>query len=45
MSYTRSGGDEMNLDKDDALWVFKRYSHWSYVCALFLSEPLRLDRR
>lgn len=37
MSYTQSGGDEMNLDKDDVMWVFKRYSHWSYVRALLYS--------
>lgn len=34
MSYAKTGGDEMDLSKDDIMWVFKRYSHWSYVCCL-----------
>lgn len=40
MSYAKAGGDEMDLSKDDVMWVFKRYSHWSYVRAPFPSSLL-----
>lgn len=31
MDYKRKGDEELNLNKDDYLRVFKRYNHWSYV--------------
>lgn len=31
MDYRRKGEEELDLVKDDALRVFKRYNHWSYV--------------
>jgi hypothetical protein len=31
MDYRRKGDEELDLVKDDALRVFKRYNHWSYV--------------
>jgi bZIP factor len=31
MDYTKKGDEELDLKKDDALRVFKRYNHWSYV--------------
>jgi bZIP factor len=31
MDYKKKGDEELNLVKDDALRVFKRYNHWSYV--------------
>ena len=29
--YKKKGEEELDLVKDDALRVFKRYNHWSYV--------------
>lgn len=31
MDYKKKGDEELDLAKDDALRVFKRYNHWSYV--------------
>ncbi|KIM32814.1 hypothetical protein M408DRAFT_326544 [Serendipita vermifera MAFF 305830] len=31
MDYRRKGEEELDLVKDDALRVFKRYNHWSYT--------------
>lgn len=31
MDYKKKGDEELDLVKDDALRVFKRYNHWSYV--------------
>ncbi|KAG6826560.1 hypothetical protein H0H92_015314 [Tricholoma furcatifolium] len=31
MDYTKKGDEELDLVKDDALRVFKRYNHWSYA--------------
>jgi hypothetical protein len=31
MDYKKTGGEELDLFKDDVLRVFKRYKHWSYV--------------
>ena len=31
MDYKKKGEEELDLLKDDALRVFKRYNHWSYV--------------
>lgn len=31
MDYRKKGDEELDLAKDDALRVFKRYNHWSYV--------------
>jgi protein STE50 len=31
MDYQNKGEEELDLVKDDALRVFKRYNHWSYV--------------
>ena len=31
MDYIKKGEEELDLRKDDALRVFKRYNHWSYV--------------
>lgn len=39
--YKKKGEEELDLVKDDALRVFKRYNHWSYVCGgLRLGTPL-----
>ena len=35
MDYKKKGDEELNLAKDDALRVFKRYNHWSYVRPVF----------
>ena len=32
MDYKKKGEEELDLQKDDSLRVFKRYNHWSYVC-------------
>ena len=33
MDYRKKGGEEeLDVVKEDALRVFKRYNHWSYVC-------------
>ncbi len=37
MDYQKRGEEELDLAKDDALRVFKRYNHWSYVCCIFVS--------
>lgn len=29
--YRRQGDEELDLQKDESLRVFKRYNHWSYV--------------
>lgn len=31
MDYTKKGEEELTLQKDDTLRVFKRYNHWSYA--------------
>ena len=31
MDYKKKGDEELDLVKDEALRVFKRYNHWSYV--------------
>ena len=31
MDYKKKGDEELDLQKDDCLRVFKRYNHWSYV--------------
>jgi len=31
MDYNKKGDEELDLVKDDALRVFKRYNHWSYA--------------
>jgi len=31
MDYSKKGDEELDLVKDDALRVFKRYNHWSYA--------------
>jgi len=31
MEYRKKGEEELDLQKDDALRVFKRYNHWSYA--------------
>lgn len=31
MDYKKKGDEELDLVKDDALRVFKKYNHWSYV--------------
>ncbi|TRM60727.1 hypothetical protein BD626DRAFT_549464 [Schizophyllum amplum] len=31
MDYAKKGDEELDLAKDDALRVFKRYNHWSYA--------------
>lgn len=31
MDYQKKGEEELDLAKDDALRVFKRYNHWSYA--------------
>ena len=31
MDYRKKGEEELDLQKDDTLRVFKRYNHWSYV--------------
>lgn len=36
MDYKKKGEEELDLNKDDALRVFKRYNHWSYVRCHFL---------
>jgi bZIP factor len=51
MDYKKKGDEELDLVKDDALRVFKRYNHWSYVrCFLFIGLryswlSVRLSRR
>ncbi len=40
MDYKKKGEEELDLQKDDSLRVFKRYNHWSYVSALFLMRTL-----
>ena len=37
MDYRKKGEEELNLVKDDALRVFKRYNHWSYVSLCCMS--------
>ncbi|EMD38948.1 hypothetical protein CERSUDRAFT_112661 [Gelatoporia subvermispora B] len=31
MDYKKKGEEELDLEKDDSLRVFKRYNHWSYA--------------
>jgi len=31
MDYKKQGEEEISLQKDDALRIFKRYNHWAYV--------------
>jgi bZIP factor len=40
MDYKKKGDEELDLLKDDALRVFKRYNHWSYVSFSALSLKL-----
>jgi bZIP factor len=42
MDYKKKGDEELDLVKDDSLRVFKRYNHWSYVCALFHQVDMSL---
>jgi hypothetical protein len=42
MDYKKKGDEELDLAKDEALRVFKRYNHWSYVSFLF--SPFRPTR-
>jgi protein STE50 len=45
MDYRRKGEEELDLVKDDALRVFKRYNHWSYVSVvLSLSDIFGTDK-
>jgi hypothetical protein len=37
MDYSKKGDEELDLVKDDALRVFKRYNHWSYVSSVVIS--------
>ena len=37
MDYNKKGEEELDLVKDDALRVFKRYNHWSYVSSILFS--------
>lgn len=41
MNYRKKGGEELDLQKDDLLRVFKRYNHWSYVRSVILWSCLR----
>ena len=34
MDYNKKGDEELDLVKDEALRVFKRYNHWSYVSSV-----------
>ena len=36
MDYKKKGDEELDLVKDDALRVFKRYNHWSYVSEVYV---------
>ena len=55
MDYKKTGGEELDLFRDDILRVFKRYKHWSYVrmsapgtlvlCLLFFAGCERGRRR
>ena len=36
MDYSKKGDEELDLVKDDALRVFKRYNHWSYVSSVII---------
>ena len=36
MDYSKKGDEELDLVKDDALRVFKRYNHWSYVSIVII---------
>jgi protein STE50 len=38
MDYSKKGDEELDLVKDDALRVFKRYNHWSYVSRVISSS-------
>lgn len=42
MDYKKKGDEELDLVKDDALRVFKRYNHWSYVSLVFGASPALL---
>lgn len=44
MDYKKKGEEELDLVKDDALRVFKRYNHWSYVRIHFYFACLRGPR-
>jgi protein STE50 len=37
MDYRKKGDEELDLNKDDLLRVFKRYNHWSYVSLGFMT--------
>ena len=51
MDYKKKGEEELDLVKDDALRVFKRYNHWSYVSLISaspfycLSDHISIKRR
>ena len=38
MDYKKKGDEELDLQKDDCLRVFKRYNHWSYVSLVLVSS-------
>lgn len=40
MDYKKKGEEELDLIKDEALRVFKRYNHWSYASFSALSLEL-----
>jgi bZIP factor len=40
MDYRRKGEEELDLVKDDALRVFKRYNHWSYVRRILIPNSI-----
>ena len=41
MDYKKKGEEELDLVKDDALRVFKRYNHWSYVSIRYLKNGMK----
>lgn len=43
MDYKKKGDEELDLVKDDALRVFKRYNHWSYVSSVYIGMFGRLE--
>ena len=43
MDYSKKGDEELDLVKDDALRVFKRYNHWSYVSSVMSYLPFGLQ--
>jgi bZIP factor len=43
MDYRKKGEEELDLVKDEALRVFKRYNHWSYVSSSILVFEIYWD--